>query len=226
MYNCQLRKYLAWAIAGRNRFYAGLLLITMSVIACQNAGTGQAEKATDAAMQDTAMHESPEPATTKQTLTDTELSFGAIRFRVYSSEKDGQNYFTIVPTGYLSSNDSMTQAYRGVWKEVIIDDIDGDNQPELAVITSEGPAAYGHAYLFSSNNNRSMSPAHLPELDIRQNTLKGYKGGDEYNFVENTFIRRFPVYNADTVFGTRQLQYKLKKGEAMKQLVLDRVVNY
>ena len=45
--------------------------------------------------------------------------------------------------------------------------------------------------------------------------------------MENTFIRRFPLYENGSPNGkTRQFQFKLVPGEAMKQLVLDRTVEY
>jgi hypothetical protein len=56
-------------------------------------------------------------------------------------------------------------------------------------------------------------------------------GHDEFAVVENTLVRRFPVYkdgdsNAAPSGGVRQLQYKLKPGEANWQLKLDRRVEY
>ena len=56
-------------------------------------------------------------------------------------------------------------------------------------------------------------------------------GHDDFAVVEGTLVRRFPVYkdggsNAAPSGGVRQLQYKLKPGEANWQLKLDRVVEY
>lgn len=49
--------------------------------------------------------------------------------------------------------------------------------------------------------------------------------------MENTFVRRFPVYkhgdtNASPTGGYRQFQYKLKPGEAAWQMKIDRVESY
>ena len=71
----------------------------------------------------------------------------------------------------------------------------------------------------------------VPELKEGSDEIKGYMGHDEFAVVESTLVRRFPVYkegdsNAKPTGGTRQLQYKLKQGEAAWQLVVDKVVNY
>ena len=56
-------------------------------------------------------------------------------------------------------------------------------------------------------------------------------GHDEFAVVENVLARRFPVYkegdsNANPTGGTRQIQYKLKAGEAGWVLRVDKVSAY
>ena len=56
-------------------------------------------------------------------------------------------------------------------------------------------------------------------------------GRDEFNVVENTFVRRFPIYqegdpNSAPSGGMRQVQYKLAAGEAGWVLRKDRVIEY
>ena len=48
-------------------------------------------------------------------------------------------------------------------------------------------------------------------------------GHDEFTVMENSLVRRFPIYkkndsNAKPTGGTRQIEYKLKMGEASWQL--------
>ena len=67
--------------------------------------------------------------------------------------------------------------------------------------------------------------------DLTSDQSRGYQGFDEFAFVENTFIRRFPLFRAadgrTTRTGyTRQIQYKLQEGEAMRRLVVEKVVEY
>jgi hypothetical protein len=56
-------------------------------------------------------------------------------------------------------------------------------------------------------------------------------GHDEFAVVESTLVQRFPLYGAGDVNAKpsgrmRQLQYKLRQGEAGWVLKLDRVVEY
>ncbi len=79
------------------------------------------------------------------------------------------------------------------------------------------------------NFNQIIDLLHLPPLDGTANA-KGYHGHDEMAVVETVVARRFPIYGAgdppSPTGRTRQLQYKLKPGEAGWVLTLDRVVEY
>ena len=70
---------------------------------------------------------------------------------------------------------------------------------------------------------KSFGQVNFPEPSGK-GLFDGCDGGDEYEVMENTFIRRFPLHGQTAK--TRQLQFKLKPGEAMKQLVLDRHSDY
>jgi hypothetical protein len=41
-----------------------------------------------------------------------------------------------------------------------------------------------------------MSEFSLPEPDVQTKEYVGYKGGDQFEVVENTLSRRFPLYEA------------------------------
>ena len=60
---------------------------------------------------------------------------------------------------------------------------------------------------------------------------KGYMGHDQFAVGEGALLRRFPLYhqtdsNSKPSGKTRQLQYKLKAGEAGWILRLDRTIDY
>jgi hypothetical protein len=60
---------------------------------------------------------------------------------------------------------------------------------------------------------------------------KGYMGHDQFAVGEGSLLRRFPLYhqadsNNKPSGKTRQLQYKLKAGEAGWILRLDRSIDY
>ncbi|HCN75896.1 MAG TPA: hypothetical protein DIT13_01730 [Verrucomicrobiales bacterium] len=174
----------------------------------------------------------PPDATTDAPVDDTagfsqQASYGKMSFKVTSPAKESGNSFTLTPSGLSASNEPVTVPIKGFVVNLLCDDIDGDDSPEIAVITQDGPQERGTAHVFSTNAKKSMSAVNLRDITDTPKLINGYGGGDEYQFVEGTFIRRFPIQGDGAPTGkTRQLQYKLKPGEAMKQLVLDKSVEY
>lgn len=155
------------------------------------------------------------------------VTYKQISFSVVSPGLPTSNSFILIPSGLSVVNDTIHIAISGEVKDVIIDDIDGDDSPEVAVITTSGKNDKGTVYIFSANKGKSLSSVNLEDISGNESVYEGYKGKDEYNFVEGTFVRRFPIYANDSLTGKiRQFQFKLKPGEAMKQLVLDKTIEY
>lgn len=151
-----------------------------------------------------------------------ELKFNNFSFAI--STKDG--VLTITPSGLASDNAPLTKNFTGTIKNAEISDINGDNAPEVFVYFSEGENKIGSVAAYSSNAGKSMSEVSFPEMDVK--SKEGYKGQDEFAMVENSFIQRFPLFDAqgNKTGKIRQIQYKLKDGEAMRALVVDKVVEY
>jgi hypothetical protein len=155
------------------------------------------------------------------------LSFEKINFTITSPQSATANSFTIAPSGFTMSNDTLTMDCEGTVVQSEVWDLDGDKGPELLVVTQSGPDKKGKAYVFSANKNKSMSMVNLPDFSTDAKNATGYAGHDEFAFVESTFSHRFPLYeNGKPLNKTRQFQYKLKPGEAMKQLKLDKTIEY
>ena len=143
---------------------------------------------------------------------------------------------TITPFGSSSSsktNSTITQSIAGntvVGAE--IGDLNVDGWPEVLVyLTSDGSGSYGKVIGYSSNNGKSMSEIYLPEITEDKKISEGYMGHDEFAIVENTFCRRFPIYNpkdtnAKPTGKTRQVQYKLVNGEAGRIFKVDKVIEF
>jgi len=203
--------------------YSSFILFAASaiVLSCNNSSN---EK-TDAPAEDTVTTATPEnsaPAPFTK-----EVSYRDYKFTVATKSGDGEHHFTISSQGLTEVNDTFTVDVKGAIKDVIIDDIDGDNSPEIGVIDISGPDQQGHIHLFSAFNGKSMGTVNFPELPAGDKALAGYKGYDEFQFVESSLVRRFPLFDGETKTGKmRQLQYKLKPGEAMKQVVLDRTTEF
>lgn len=149
-----------------------------------------------------------------------------LSFEVRSPQLAEKNTVLIVPSGFTASNDSMTLDVEGQVVKVEAADISGDNSPELLVVTKDA-GNHGHAYVFSGNKNKSVSQVNIEDPSTTKGALDGYQGEDEFALVETVMARRFPVYESGAKSGkTRQIQFKLKNGEAMKQLKVDKVTTF
>lgn len=137
---------------------------------------------------------------------------------------------TIEPVGLTVDNQTVTHKIEGTVMNAEIGDLNGDGFPEVLVyIQSVGSGSYGSVICYSVNNGKSMSMIHLPNVAENPEINEGYMGHDEFAIVENTFVQRFPVYksgdvNAKPTGGMRQVHYKLKDGEALRQFVVDKIV--
>lgn len=116
---------------------------------------------------------------------------------------------------------------------VEVEDLNADGVPEIYVyVTSVGSGSYGSLIAFASNRNPSITPITLQSLEDEDAAVtKGYMGHDKFQVGEGSLLRRFPVYregdiNSKPTGGTRQIQYKLKAGEAGWVLRKDRVVEF
>jgi hypothetical protein len=157
-----------------------------------------------------------------------ELSLNAISFAI--SVKGNQ--MTITPKGLSIDNSPMIREIEGTVTNAEIGDLNSDTYPELFIYTtSVGSGSYGKAYGFSVNNGKSVSDISIPNVTDDPKSSKGYMGHDEFAIVENILAQRFPIYNeGDTnskpTGKTRQIQYKLRDGEASRILVIDKTIEF
>jgi hypothetical protein len=158
------------------------------------------------------------------------LALQGVTFFVKSPNSTSDNKVTISTRG-LTRNALITKQIQGTVAGAELGDINVDGSPEIYVYVSAGKGRPGELIALSSNRKKSLTEIYLPELSPNSKEIMGYRGGDEFTLVENTFVRRFPIYRSqDTddnpTGGMRQLQYKLKPGEAGWILKLDKVVEY
>lgn len=113
-----------------------------------------------------------------------------------------------------------------------IDDLDNNGFPEIYIyVSSAGSGSYGSLIAYAVNNGKSISSIYLPPLGSVPKGSIGYMGHDEFAVVETTLVRRFPIYadgdtNANPSGKTRQIDYKLKKGEAGWVLDVKKMYEY
>jgi len=160
------------------------------------------------------------------------LELQGFSFVVEATNEGSINQLKITPTGLTEDNKPAASEIEGTVSGAEIGDLDGNGFPEVYVyVTSAGSGSYGSLVAYAVNNGKSMTSIYLPPVTDNAKANKGYMGHDEFAVVEGTFVQRFPIYkegdtNADPSGKTRQLQYKLKSGEAGWLLKLDKVIEY
>lgn len=143
------------------------------------------------------------------------------------------DHLTIQPSGYELDNTIVTKEIVGMSvTNAEIEDLNSDGFPEILVyLNSDGSGSYGTVLAYSSNQNKSMSEISFPSISDNPKANKGYMGHDEFAVVETTLSHRFPIYldgdtNSKPSGKMRQIQYKLKDGEASRVFVVDKILDF
>jgi hypothetical protein len=160
------------------------------------------------------------------------LTLQGVSFRVSCPNAGSINRLRIQPEGLKSDNSVIERDIEGTVTNAEVADLNVDGSPELYVyVTSAGSGSYGSLVAYAANKGKSLTEIYLPPIEESKKAAKGYMGHDEFAVVKNSLIRRFPLYkstdiNAAPTGGTRQIQYKLKAGEASWILQPYKTVKY
>jgi hypothetical protein len=163
---------------------------------------------------------------------DRTLTEQGVTFHVTSPNAGSINTLRIQPSGLKADNALIERQIEGTVTGAEVADLNVDGSPELYVyVTSAGSGSHGSLVAYAANKGKSLSEIYLPPIEEDKASAQGYMGHDEFAVVESTLVRRFPVYkdgdtNAKPTGGTRQIQYKLKSGEAGWVLRPDKTVQY
>lgn len=171
------------------------------------------------------------PAAAKAENYKDQLSLQRITFDVSATQDGAVTKLTITPSGLKAVNDPVTHEIDGRVVRAEVADIDANGDPEIYVFTTSKGDQRGGVIAYSTNKKKSMSQIFVPSLADDAKNNVGYVGGDESAIVENALVTRFKLH---TGFGSearptgkwRQLQYKLRPGEAGWKMVLDKVVEF
>lgn len=155
-----------------------------------------------------------------------------ITFQIEASASGSLNQLTVTTGGLTEANEPVSREIDGTVTKAEVADLDSDGFPEIYVfVNSAGSGSYGGVVAYAVNKGKSISEISFPNVADDAVNSKGYMGHDEFAVVEGSLVQRFPIYsdsdtNAAPSGKTRQLQYKLRPGEAGWQLKLDRVVEF
>jgi hypothetical protein len=160
------------------------------------------------------------------------LAMGGITFAVVATQSGGKTVLTITPSGLNATNEPAAHEIDGTVVRAEVADIDGNTDPEIYVYTvSKDAEKRGGVIAYAVNKKKSMTPIYIPPIAEDAKNSIGYGGGDESAVVETTFVTRFKIHEGSGAAARptekwRQLQYKLKPGEAGWKMVLDQVVEF
>jgi hypothetical protein len=149
-----------------------------------------------------------------------DLSLQGITFHLSSENAGSQNQLTITIDGLKSKTDPILHEIDGAITGAEVGDLNSDGSPEVYVYTTSiGSGSYGNVTGVSVNKMKSASDIFMPPITENKQLSAGYMGHDEFAVIEGTLVRRFPIYkagdtNAKATSGLRQVNYKLKSGEA------------
>ena len=101
--------------------------------------------------------------------------------------------------------------------KVLLGDLDANGFDEIYIVTiNAGSGSYGNVIGVASNKDKSLSMITFPEVgekDLKKGgNFEGYQGHDEFEIVENSLSRRFPIKSPNAKM--RSINYKMKAGEA------------
>jgi hypothetical protein len=157
---------------------------------------------------------------------DTTLALQDVTFRVESPNAMTGNTVTITATGRELGGRPEVRGAAGRVVGAEVADLDANGSPEVYVYVREAtPEGKGSLVALVVNRGRSLSDATLPAVGPASDTLAGYAGRDEFAVGEGALLRRWPREGAGAA-GWRQLQYRLKPGEAGWQLRVERMTDF
>jgi hypothetical protein len=154
------------------------------------------------------------------------LSYQGLTFTVRSPNKGMGNAVSITAQGLQADAEPIQVPAQGKVTGAQIADLNNDGYPEIYIyINTDDVDARGSIVAYASNGNKTITPIYLPPLAEDPKLLIGYTGHDEFSVVENSLERRFPISGLMNQ-SYRQVQYKLKAGEAGWKLVKTRISEF
>lgn len=151
---------------------------------------------------------------------DSTLKNGKTGYRILCKNKSvDQNELSVKPIGFESGARDANFMIRGRVSKAVIDDLNNDGYPDLAVfIYSDSNAVYGTIFAFISEANKSMTICALPDVMLNGKISTGYKGHDQFSLLEGYLLQKFPVYKPGDdkdkpTGGFRSVLYQVGKNE-------------
>ncbi|KAB1071093.1 hypothetical protein F6U93_01505 [Tamlana haliotis] len=205
------------------------LVVASTIIACKN----EKGKQNSEPIENNAVLSTEKPGAEDQKIGfQKTLSLQDITFDIKTTGEGSIQQLSIQPKGLELDNQEIVLEIDGEVINAEIEDLNSDGFPEILIYTiSAGSGGYGDVIGYSANNGKSLSQIYFPEISENKEAGIGYMGHDEFAIIETTLVRRFPIYkdgdtNNNPTGGTRQIEYKLKDGEASRLFVINKISEY
>ncbi len=151
---------------------------------------------------------------------DTTLKIGKVGYRITCSNRNPEkNDATINPICFENQAREFSIEIKGRIKKAEIDDLNNDGFPDVVLYVFPGDSLQkGTVIGISSDKNQSVNPIILPDVLDDQKLREGYRGFDDFNLMEGTLMRRYPLYVTDSLGAhptgkMRQVLYRVVPGE-------------
>lgn len=161
---------------------------------------------------------------------DQELELQGISFDVKATEQNPFTILSIETKGLEIDSTPVIHKIDGGYIKSEIEDLNSDGWPELLVyFNTYGMEMKASLIGYSVNNGKSISRISIPEMS--EEASIGFQGQDEFAIVETSLIRRFPVFKLEdgnwvSSGKMRQIQYKLRNGEASREFYEASIIEY
>lgn len=153
-----------------------------------------------------------------------------ISFDIKATEQNPYTKLTIETEGLELDSTLVSHKIDGGYIKSEIEDLNSDGWPEILVyFNSYGLEMKASLIGYSVNNGKSMSRISMPKMSDEASV--GFQGQDEFAIVETSLVQRFPVFiledgNWVPSGKTRQIQYKLRNGEASREFYEANITEY
>jgi hypothetical protein len=147
---------------------------------------------------------------------DSTLKMGDVGYRIICNNKKlDDNSVSIKPIGFKNYSQNLEFRITGILNKAMIDDYNNDGYPDLFFYSFDEKNR-AQPYCLASVTNTSCAPVYMPDVYTDPKLREGYQGHDTFTSMGGFLIRKFPVYQTDsiaknpTVIATRVVEYKAK----------------
>lgn len=150
---------------------------------------------------------------------DSTMKIGKAGYKVRcNNKKADKNNLNINPVGFESGARDADIEIKGRITKAEVDDLNNDGFPDMVMYVFNEKNK-GTVIGVSSSKNEGMLPMLFPDITDDAKLRVGYNGYDEFELLQGTLLRRFPVFdltdpnNPKPTAITRQIQYRVVTGD-------------